>query len=335
MAVALNLVILAECGKFSNLKDLYKVFQESMKVHGKFVRPARELSVEEETQDYYPLKSPGDGIRSFGEKLPRASDQTSAMGSDVKGNKESEIENTLNSNTSILSPESWLNNFYQKSILPRKTRKENSVDEVEVKDVGPTTQVLPNMIDNSDINVEYIVFYDFDYDTPSYDVLDYEDSDTSLPDSDYNTINLYNKLTRLNPNTEKLETSLVNNASREKNTSRTRIDDEYMMTIDDDIEKQRNNPTDEKSIHLIKSHDDLKQAAMLKEQKKSHISDRGETKYENRSYQNMLNSFFQPQFDFHSSPLEPFRREFNFQFSDPAEKIQSKMKEILKESGSG
>ena len=57
-------------------------------------------------------------------------------------------------------------------------------------------------------------------------------------------------------------------------------------------------------------------------------------KKENHKY--LLSSFFQPRFEFHNnkSPLKPFTSEFTFKFSNPVEKIQSKMREIMRESSS-
>ena len=58
-----------------------------------------------------------------------------------------------------------------------------------------------------------------------------------------------------------------------------------------------------------------------------------EKKEENYRY--LLNSFFQPQFQSNqNNRLVPFTSEFDFKFSNPLEKIQSQMKDILKETSS-
>ena len=54
--------------------------------------------------------------------------------------------------------------------------------------------MLPEMIDNN--NVEYVVFYDYDTQNLSNDndVLMFDESENSLPETDYNIIKLYNIL---------------------------------------------------------------------------------------------------------------------------------------------
>ena len=160
-------------------------------------------------------------------------------------------------------------------------------------------------------------------DTPSQDLLDYEDVESSLPDSDFNVIKLYNTLLELGQQNQKFTKSVL------KNTEVKREENKINKNTQTEEELDSSNWTIKKEETEI---DD----ATLKSSNKSENSKNRKPNSGSKNYENLLKSFFQPRFEFHNnkSPLKPFTSEFTFKFSNPVEKIQSKMREILRESSS-
>ena len=288
----LFLVNLTKYQTASNLRDLYKVLQESQKVHGRFVRPTRDISAEDLSGNHNRTTT----TRTLGEKL------TSPVETVISSEEKEIIQNQENNSTNS-SPESWLTKFYQERtpVVPRRTNSEK----VKLKKVEVTPEVLPNMIDNTD--VEYVVFYDYDTQNPSNDndVLMFGESENSLPESDYNIIKLYNKLL-LGKTREEIAKKNTKANKKEKNKK-----------------QHLNGPT---SVKDIKNYE----ANNTKNKDVKYLDQLNVNKKENYKY--LLSSFFQPQFEVHNSPLMPFTSEYNFKFSDPVKKIQSEMKEILRET---
>ena len=276
----------------SNLRSLYKVLQESQKVNGRFIRPSRGISGEDLSDNDTIISS--ETTRTFGEKL-RIPIET-VISSEVKEIKQNQENNSTNS-----SPESWLKKFYQKKtpVVPRRVNSEKgNLSRLEV-----TTEVLPNMIDNNNVDVEYVVFYDYETQTPSNDVFMFGESENSLPETDYNIIKLYNKLLGKNQINKKLENFVMKNADEEIAKESTKANTK--------VENKKQHFSVQTSAKDIKN--------------KINVN-----KKENHKY--LLSSFFQPRFEFHDSPLMPFTSEYNFKLSDPVKEIQSQMKEILRET---
>ena len=276
----------------SNLRSLYKVLQESQKVHGRFIRPPRGISGEDLSDNDTTTSS--QSIGTFGEKLRIPVETVISSG-------EKEIKQNQENNSTNSSPESWLTKFYQKKtpVVPRRVNSEK----VNLSRLEVTTEVLPNMIDNNNVDVEYVVFYDYETQTPSNDVFMFEESENSLPETDYNIIKLYNKLLGKNQINKKLENFVMKNADEEIAKESTKANTK--------VKNKKQHFSVQTSAKDIKN--------------KINVN-----KKENHKH--LLNGFFQPQFEFHNSPLMPFTSEYNFKFSDPVKKIQSQMKEILRES---
>ena len=291
----------------SNLRNLYKVLQESQKVHGRFIRPQRDISVGD-LSDNDTRKT----IRNFGEKL-RIPIET------VISSEEEEMKQNQENSSTNSSPESWLTKFYQKRtpVVPRRINSEK----VKLQRVELTTEVLPNMIDNNDNNnnVEYVVFYDYETQNPSHDVLLFEESENSLPETDFNIIKLYNKLLEKSQKNKKLE-NIVSKSSDEEIAKKNTKANKKVKNKKQDISLTT-------SVKDVKNYEVNNTKDVTVENK-----DRINVNNKKENYKYLLRSFFQPQFEVYNSPLKPFTSEYDFKFSDPVKKIQSEMKEILRET---
>ena len=296
----------------SNLRSLYKVLQESQKVNGRFIRPSRGISGEDLSDNDTIISS--ETTRTFGEKL-RIPIET-VISSEVKEIKQNQENNSTNS-----SPESWLTKFYQKNtpVVPRRINSEK----VKLKRLNVTTEVLPNMINNNNVDVEYVVFYDFETENPPNDVVKFEEPENSLPETDYNIIKLYNELLGKSQVNKELENFFTKNSEEETVKENTKANR--------NVKNKKQHISVQTTVKDITNYEEnTTKGVIVKSKEMKDLDKINVNKKENHKY--LLSSFFQPRFEFHDSPLMPFTSEYNFKLSDPVKEIQSQMKEILRET---
>ena len=314
----------------SNLQDLYKILQDSKQEHGKFVRPQRNKLVSSSTSANV-IKSE----KKIDADLENHTIKERALSmSDLRKLLTSEKESNTNKEDVQISPETWLNKFYRKTIIPRRMKSNKSKGSLTTTAATTTTTIkTESNIDVDNKDYDYVIFVN--------DLHDFSDSpidDGLLPLTDFNTIEMYNELFKINkvfPTNEKLiddenESKLSSNTLTSTTTAASSSTETASTAA---TTTERSKSTDETPTTLLAEIKDnlvetfpnfnTKAEKFLKLKKR-------------KEFRNQLKHFYNPkkEFPFRIQELKPFDNDFKFDFSrrSPVEDIQNKMVSILKQN---
>ena len=317
----------------SNLQDLYKILQDSKQEHGKFVRPQRNKLVSSSTSANV-IKSE----KKIDADLENHTIKERALSmSDLRKLLTSENESNTNKEDVQISPETWLKKFYRKTIIPRRMKSNKSKGSLTTTAATTTTTIkTESNIDVDNKDYDYVIFVD--------DLHDFSDSpidDGLLPLTDFNTIEMYNELFKINkvfPTNEKLiddgkESKLSANSLTSTTTAAS--SSSTASTAATTTTTERSKSVEETPTTLLPEIKDN----LVEVETFPNFNTKAEKflKFKKRKeFRNQLKHFYNPkkEFPFRIQELKPFENDFKFDFSrhNPVEDIQNKMVSILKQN---
>ena len=291
----------------TSLQDFYKHFKKNkLKHESKQSRSvSSELSSEVNTEELFKL-----GVVYVGEKR--------------KTKHKRKVEN----NSQNLSPESWLSKFYRKSIVPRKLR----LQEPEIVSTTTTTTT-----ETPGDDYEYVIFID-DEDKDETSVI----NDGPPQQTDFNTVNLYNELFKVNleevKRSEKLKKQAADDSKEDDKSKDTTINidikittrKQNIVTTTPTTVKTSGAPSTTTTATTTSTTKSIASTKPRRARPSAELKQRKPSKFRDQ----LENFFDEKPFTMELDHKMPFRNNFHFSFPshNPVADIHKKMREILHQS---